>query len=111
MSECDDCQGKKLSLQRSIENSELGTRNSDGVPRMVHEVLRSPGQPLDLQARAFFEPRFGQDFSRVRVHADAQAAESAAAVAAKAYTVGADLVFGAALILAANVGWATVAGA
>jgi hypothetical protein len=96
MSECDDCQGKKLSLQRSIENSELGTRNSDGVPRMVHEVLRSPGQPLDLQARAFFEPRFGQDFSRVRVHADAQAAESAAAVAAKAYTVGADLVFGAA---------------
>lgn len=40
------------------------------------------------------EPRFGHDFSRVRVHADRQAADSARAVKALAYTVGQDIVFG-----------------
>jgi hypothetical protein len=40
------------------------------------------------------EPRFGHDFSRVRVHDDARAAESARAVNALAYTVGSDVVFG-----------------
>ena len=39
------------------------------------------------------EPRFGHDFSRVRVHADTRAAESARAVKARAYTVGRDVVF------------------
>ncbi len=64
------------------------------VPPSVHEVLHSPGQPLDANTRAFMEPRFGQDFSGVRVHADAKAAESARAVNALAYTVGRDVVFG-----------------
>ena len=45
--------------------------------------------------RTFFEPRFERDFSQVRVHADAHAAESAQAVQALAYTVGSDIVFGA----------------
>ena len=58
------------------------------VPDIVHEVLRSSGQPLDPATRAFMEPRFGHDFSRVRVHCDAQAAESAQSVNALAYTVG-----------------------
>jgi len=39
--------------------------------------------------------RFGHDFSKVRVHIDAQAAESATAVNARAYTVGRDMVFSA----------------
>jgi hypothetical protein len=58
-------------------------------------VLHSPGRPLDAATRASLEPRFGHDFSRVRIHADAKAAESARAVAAHAYTVGSDVVFGA----------------
>jgi hypothetical protein len=57
--------------------------------------LRSSGQPLDAAARAFMEPRFGYDFSRVRVHADSKAAKSAEAVNAQAYTVGSNIVFGA----------------
>jgi len=61
---------------------------------VVQEVLRSPGRPLDLAVRAFMEPRFGHDFSRVRVHADAKAAESAREVNALAYTLGRDVVFG-----------------
>jgi len=65
------------------------------APLIVHDVLRSPGQPLDAATRSFFEPRFGHDFSQVRVHTDARAAESARAVNALAYTVGRDVVFGA----------------
>jgi hypothetical protein len=60
---------------------------------MVQDVLRSAGRPLEAGIRAFLEPRFGQDFSRVRVHTDAQASESARSVNAHAYTVGQDLVF------------------
>jgi hypothetical protein len=65
------------------------------VPSIVHEVLRSPGQPLDDATRAYMEPRLGHDFSAVRVHTDAKAAESAQVVNALAYTVGRDVVFGA----------------
>src|SRR5205085_1631913 len=66
-----------------------------GVPPIVHDVLRSTGQPLDAETRRFMESRFQHDFSGVRVHTDAHAAESARAVDASAYTVGRDVVFGA----------------
>jgi uncharacterized protein DUF4157 len=59
----------------------------------VHEAIRSPGQPIDLTARQFFEARFGHDFSRVQVHVGERAAESAQALNALAYTVGTDVVF------------------
>jgi hypothetical protein len=63
------------------------------APPIVHDVLARPGQPLDLATRAHMEPRFGYDFSSVRVHADDRAAESARAVHARAYTVGPHIVF------------------
>lgn len=63
------------------------------APQIVHDVLNSPGQPLDLATRAFFEPRFGQDLSGVRVHTDSRAGQSARAVKAHAYTVGSNVVF------------------
>jgi hypothetical protein len=54
----------------------------------------SSGQPLSPAARAFFEPRFGHDFSKVRVHADERASAVAQSIGARAFTVGSDLVFG-----------------
>jgi hypothetical protein len=63
------------------------------APPIVHEVLRSSGEPLEPAARAEMETQFGHDFSRVRVHTDERAADSAYAVAARAYTVGRDVVF------------------
>jgi outer membrane protein OmpA-like peptidoglycan-associated protein len=90
--ECEQC--RKRRLQRK---SNIGVEPQTGseVPPIVHEVLRSPGQPLDPATRAFMEPRFGHDFNQVRVHTDAPAAESARAVDALAYTVGEHVVFGA----------------
>ena len=40
------------------------------------QSLKGGGQPLSENDRAYFEPRFGRDFSQVRVHTDAKAAES-----------------------------------
>jgi len=56
--------------------------------------LRGGGEPLPESARAFFEPRFGYDFSHVRTHTGAHAAESAKAVKALAFTAGPNVVFG-----------------
>jgi hypothetical protein len=78
-------------LQRKAE----GGSSAGVAPRLVHDAIRSPGQPIDAHAGAFMQRRFGYDFSGVRIHADAQAAASARAVNALAYTVGRDVVFGA----------------
>lgn len=65
------------------------------APHSVHATLRSGGEPLDAASRAFFEPRFGRDFGHVRVHTDSLAADSAAAVNARAYASGHHIVFAA----------------
>ncbi len=96
--ECEECSKKKLAEESAGAgslNRRASTPSTPGIaPPIVHDVLRSPGQPLDTATRQFFEPRFGQDFSHVRVHTDARAAESARAVNALAYTVGTNVVFG-----------------
>lgn len=61
--ECHDCKKKKLGLHRRATNS-FSPRIA---PRIVHSVLRSSGQPLDRELRAFFEPRFGREFTRIRM--------------------------------------------
>jgi hypothetical protein len=72
-----------------------GAGGGEGAAPEVDEALRSPGQPLDVSTRAFMEGRFRHDFSRVRIHTDERAAQSARAVDALAYTVGPNVVFAA----------------
>lgn len=74
---------------------ERGAGPETAAPQSVHEVLRSPGRPLDPATRHFMGSRFGRDFHDVRVHADDRAAASAHAVHARAYTVGSHVVFSA----------------
>jgi outer membrane protein OmpA-like peptidoglycan-associated protein len=88
---CAGCEEEETELHRKETTSGPAV-----APPSVHDVLQSAGQPLDPQARAFMEPRFGQDFSSVRVHTDEQAAHSAKAVNALAYTSGNNIVFDAA---------------
>jgi hypothetical protein len=88
--ECKECNEKEVAMQRKSD----GGTGPSLAPRIVHEVLRSPGQMLDQPTRRYMEPRFGHDFGNVRVHTDPKAAESARAVNALAYTVGSDVVFG-----------------
>lgn len=95
---CPKCQTN----QPSQEHERLQTKRvhaSDmgqiAAPPSVHEVLAVPGQPLDPATRDFLEPRFGYDFSKVRVHSGATAERSAHDVSAHAYTAGHNVVFGA----------------
>ncbi|MFZ0870793.1 MAG: DUF4157 domain-containing protein [Rhodanobacter sp.] len=59
----------------------------------VKTGVNSSSKPLDASTRAFMEPRFGWDFSKVRVHTDASASSTAQSLQARAYTVGNDIVF------------------
>jgi Domain of unknown function (DUF4157) len=88
MNEEDD-EAKMQTKEISGQTPELRPEIEDGV-----QALRGGGQPLPESVRAFFEPRFKQDFSQVRIHTDQRAAESARSVNALAYTVGRDVVFG-----------------
>jgi len=99
--------------------SDPGDRSEHEADRLADRVLRRPdppraeaplaatrapadtpswpgtGRPLSSATRNFFEPRFGFDFSRLRIHTDAEAAQSARALNADAFTIGRDIVFGA----------------
>jgi hypothetical protein len=60
----------------------------------AERALANPGRPLEPRIRAFMEPRLGHNLNEVRVHDDEAAARSAAALQARAWTLGRDIVFG-----------------
>ncbi|MDO8586988.1 MAG: DUF4157 domain-containing protein [Armatimonadota bacterium] len=101
---CADCDDDEIRRQPEDEEKEgdlLRAKAATGGAPVVTPALqarivsmRGGGQPLPASARAFFEPRFGYDFSSVRIHDDGRAAEAARAVSARAFTVGHDIVFG-----------------
>ncbi|MFZ4507400.1 MAG: DUF4157 domain-containing protein [Fimbriimonas sp.] len=76
-----------------IARREIGSQ-THAVPDSVREVLGRSGQALDATTRADMERRFDHDFSKVRIHADGRAAESAHAIQAQAFTYGQNIVFG-----------------
>ena len=91
-------------VQRQVEEEEelLQTNEIAGSDAEITSnlesrinAIRSGGQPLAESERGFFEPRFGNDFSQVRVHTDTRAAKTARVVNARAFTIGQGIVFGA----------------
>lgn len=55
----------------TLKHSPVDRVEPSAVPPIMHEVLQSPGQPLDPETRAFMEPRFEHDFSLVSIFGDA----------------------------------------
>lgn len=86
--ECEEC--KKAGM---LQRQAAGPSEAEFAPPIVDNVLSSAGRPLDKATREYFEPRFGCDLSRIRIHNDTRAAESARAVNAVAYTVGNSIAF------------------
>ena len=76
--------------QLSGAGARAGAASPSGHPL---QILGS-GQPLDRETRAFFEPRFGADFSQVRIHTGSHAESAAQAIQARAFTAGQHVVFG-----------------
>jgi hypothetical protein len=89
---CASCQDEERKLQRKANGQNANT--ADSAPQLVTSTLNSPGQPLDQSTRSFMEERFGHDFGNVRAHINTTAADSAASIHARAYTVGQNIVFG-----------------
>jgi len=87
---CAKCEEEERTLRRSAAHTSPAI-----APPSVAATLAQPGEPLAHRVRNFMEPRFAADFSRVRVHRGDDASRSAAAVNARAYTVGEHVVFGA----------------
>jgi hypothetical protein len=83
----------------STADRDLGQRHSDGIvrgllPPVVRSLLERSGAPLEGAVRRPLEARFGRDLSAVRVHTGEEAARSADALGARAFTVSSDVVFG-----------------
>ena len=80
-----------------FQTKELPGQSPEVNPALSSSIqsLKGGGQPLSENDRTFFEPRFGYDFSKVRVHTDTRAAETTRAVNAQAFTLGKDVMFGA----------------
>ena len=83
--------GQEESFQTKTGSGRMADANT--VPASSLGSVLVGGQSLDSTTRDFFEPRFGHDFSQVRIHTDADADRSARSVNALAYTVGNHIVF------------------
>jgi hypothetical protein len=101
---CQECDEEELRRQ-PLDNDEeeiLQTKEAPGqTPEITPDLaglisgLQGRGNPLPKFVRAFFESRFGRDFSQVRIHTDESSAKMARAIDSKAFTVGHDVVFAA----------------
>ncbi|ELY92378.1 hypothetical protein C483_07983 [Natrialba hulunbeirensis JCM 10989] len=82
--------GADAQIQRALEGTDT---TQEEVPTTVLDVLGQGGTPLDSPIQRALEERMDADFSNVRVHTGAKAAEAAEAIDAKAFTCGNDIVF------------------
>ena len=86
---CARCEEEEKIQKKSQVNGNVTPHDQSGI----NDVLKSSGQPLPAQARSFFEPRFGRDFSSVKIHSNSLAAKSADSINALAYTSGNNIAF------------------
>ena len=89
-------QKKKPEEEEALQAEEIEGSTPEVTPPLESRItsLKGSGSALPESARSFFEPRFGSDFSEVRVHSGGAAHELARSVNAHAFTVGRDIVFG-----------------
>ena len=92
---CADCEEREE--EKLIQTARLpAARTEEGLDASAAaRAATRGGTPLPTDLRAYFEPRFGHDFSQVRIHTDAEGSKAARSVQARAYTYGSDVVFGA----------------
>ena len=87
--ECEDEEKKPIQTKPSPSAHTGAALDADAAVRTAER----DGAPLSKEVRSYFEPRLGHDLSRVRVHADSNAAEAAREMRARAYTIGRNIVF------------------
>jgi hypothetical protein len=100
---CPECEEKlqRQPMEEDQEEEPLQAKEAPGdTPEVTSEMesylntSRGGGQPLAESTRRSMEPRFGSDFSGVRVHTDSRAVGAARDLNAQAFTTGQDIYFG-----------------
>ena len=94
--ECSGCAGEpeeEHEVQRKCADGDSARSHGEGAGETAAEAVAAGGAPLSRDLRNYFEPRFGRDFSDVRVHTGARADGAAGAIGARAYTLGKDVAF------------------
>jgi hypothetical protein len=93
---CEEEEKQHETVRRAARPGSGGARPSSQDrptgPEVVAAVSHG-GVPLAADLRSYFEPRFGHDFSRVRIHDHAVAGAAAQSVNARAFTLGRDIAF------------------
>ena len=87
---CAHCEEEEKMQRKEINGNET---TADSNLENYISNLNGSGQSLPNEVRSFYEPRFGYDFSNVKVHTDNVAAKSAQSINALAYTLGNNIVF------------------
>jgi LysM repeat protein len=89
---CPECMEEE---EEQLQRKEITGQTSEMTPGVESHIrhIKTGGQPLPESTRSFFEPRFGADFSHVRIHSGSEAAQAAQSVDAHAYTSGHNIVF------------------
>ena len=82
--------------EKTLQAKEMSSLTPQVTPSLASQIntLQDRGRPLPESMRAFFEPRFGYDFSHVRIHTDTQATRATHGLNARAFTIGHHIVFG-----------------
>ena len=80
-------------LMRKAENGGGYVATPDFQQQL--NTTKGKGNPMPIETRAEMERAFNTDFSRVRIHIDAQAAQLSHGIKARAFTYGQDIYFGA----------------
>jgi hypothetical protein len=95
---CAECEKE---IEGESESKQVQTKENNGQKPQINpdiekniNALDGKGSPLPDSTRNYFEPRFGANFSQVRVHIGTQSAETAKALNAKAFTTGNNIFFG-----------------
>jgi hypothetical protein len=81
--------------EEELQAKDLPSQTTEVTPNLESRInaIKGVSQPLPVSSRAFFEPRFGYDFSQVQVHTDAEADNLNRTLNARAFTTGQDIFF------------------
>jgi len=90
---CADCdEEKEEQVQAKAEDNQSHQSVNKPLAQRIQQ-RSSLGQPMPKAQRAFFEPRFGRDFSGVRLHTDSEAQQLSRQINARAFTFGQNIFF------------------
>ena len=87
--------GETVSRQATSPVTAPGTRAAPATATATQAITSlGAGRPMSKHERGFFEPRFGADFSQVRLHDGPQATRAADSIQAEAFTHGKNIALG-----------------